>query len=95
MTLCDIIVSQTRGLQMKKQSVHGGLIDKHIYCIDSHSLEVLEYYSHEKSTYVCEEMNQYADSMMKIILAWIIYKQLGLNQGALLEALARMLKLGE
>ena len=48
-----------------------------------------------KVVYSCEETCQSADTMMQLILSWIVYKQLGMNQSALVSGLARMLKLGD
>ncbi len=76
--------------------------------IDGYLLEVVKYHPFQFNgsiatkeidlstvLYGCDEISQSADSMMQILVAWVVYKQLGMNQGALVQGIARMLKLGE
>ena len=78
----------------------GKVIETIRFNIDGHELKIVKYHpddSMDLSTiaYGCDEISQSADSMMQIILAWMVYKQLGMNQGALTQGIARMLKLVE
>jgi len=49
----------------------------------------------EKIEYHCEEINQSADSLITLLLTWMVEHQLGHNQGALTQGIARMLKLSD
>ena len=49
----------------------------------------------EKIEYHCEEINQSADSLIGILITWMVEHQLGRNQGALIQGIARMLKLSD
>lgn len=49
----------------------------------------------EKIEYHCEEINQSADSLIGILITWMVEHQLGHNQGALIQGIARMLKLSD
>ena len=49
----------------------------------------------EKIEYYCEEINQSADSLIGILITWMVEHQLGRNQGALTQGIARMLKLSD
>ena len=43
--------------------------------------------------YHCDEISQSAESLFGLLIAWITYKQLGLNNGALVAGIARALLL--
>ena len=86
----------------------GRVIHKFDFEIDGHELEIIKYHpllfkgsistkEIDLSTvmYGCDEISQSADSMMQILVAWMVYKQLGMNQGALVQGISRMLKLGD
>lgn len=49
----------------------------------------------EKIEYHCEEINQSADSLIGILITWMVDHQLGRNQGSLIQGIARMLKLSD
>lgn len=49
----------------------------------------------EKIEYHCKEINQSSDSLIGILITWMVEHQLGRNQGALIQGIARMLKLSD
>ncbi len=87
----------------------GNVIDTFNFVIDGHELEIVKYHpwiregcsikngipNLEIIEYHCEEISESAHSMMVLIIAWMVNKQLGRNQNALIGGIARMLKLEE
>lgn len=86
--------------------VWGKVIDKFDYDFDGIEVNIVKYHpwmyekgrsTHkpdmEKIEYYCEEISQSSNTLMGILLSWIVYRQLGMNQDALVTGLARMLKL--
>ncbi len=84
----------------------GRVITVHEFAIDGHEFDIVEYHPFQfkgsistnevdldKVLYGCDEISQSADSMMNILIAWMVYKQLGMNQGALVQGISRMLML--
>lgn len=87
----------------------GKVLETFKFLIDGHELWIVKYHPWMRDVnrikvgtpnldlveYNCDEISQSANSMMQILVAWMVYKQLGMNQGALTQGIARMLKLGE
>lgn len=87
----------------------GKVLETFEFLIDGHELWIVKYHPWMRDgnrikvgtpnldlvEYNCDEISQSANSMMQILVAWMVYKQLGMNQGALTQGIARMLKLGE
>lgn len=87
----------------------GKVIDTFNFVIDGHELEIVKYHpwmregcqiktgipNLEAIEYQCEEIRESAYSMMVLIITWMVNKQLGRNQNALIYGIARMLKLEE
>ena len=87
----------------------GKVIDTFNFVIDGYELEIVEYHpwmcegcqiktgtpNLEVIEYHCEEIRESAHSMMVLIIAWMVNKQIGWNHAALVCGIARMLKLEE
>lgn len=87
----------------------GKVIDTFNFVIDGHELEIVKYHpwmhegcqiktgtpNLEVIEYHCEEIRESAHSMMVLIIAWMVNKQIGWNHDALVCGIARMLKLVE
>lgn len=86
----------------------GRVIDTFIYDFDGTEVTIIKFYpwvyengrntrkpDMEKIEYHCEEINQSADSLIGILITWMVEHKLGRNQGALIQGIARMLKLSD
>jgi len=84
----------------------GRVIETFVYDFDGVEVSIIKFYpwvyengrntnkfDPKKVEYHCEEINQSADSLITILIAWMVEHQLGRNQGALTQGIARMLKL--
>ena len=86
----------------------GRVIQTFRYEIDGLPLEIVEYHPwvyygvYDRSLkkadetckkYSCAEISRSSESMMVLILHWMVYKQLGDNQDSLVAGLARILRL--
>lgn len=84
----------------------GKVIKRFSYDLDGSVMDVVKYhpwvYRNCVSTrdvnedvvyFSCEEINQSSDSIFKLILAWIAYRNIGLNQDYLVDGIARALQL--
>lgn len=86
----------------------GRTINTFVYDFDGVEVTIIKFYpwvyengrntrkpDMEKIEYHCEEINQSADSLIGILITWMVEHQLGRNQGALIQGIARMLKLSD
>lgn len=42
-------------------------------------------------SYHCEELHESSDNLLKLVIAWIAFKKLGLNEGSLVAGISRAL----
>ena len=86
----------------------GKVIDTFTYDFDGIEVSIVKFHpwNHEygsrkktvdvnKIEYHCEEISQSSNSPIVLLLAWIVEHQLGMNQGALTQGIARMLNLSD
>ena len=83
----------------------GRIINTFVYDFDGVEVTIIKFHPFyedntrkpdmEKIEYHCEEINQSADSLIGILITWMVEHQLGRNQGALIQGIARMLKLSD
>lgn len=86
----------------------GRTINTFVYDFDGVEVTIIKFYpwvyengrntnkfDHKTVEYHCEEINQSADSLITLLLTWMVEHQLGHNQGALIQGIARMLKLSD
>ena len=80
----------------------GRIINTFVSDFDGTEVTIIKFYPwvyengrNEKIEYHCEEINQSADSLIGILITWMVEHQLGRNQGALIQGIARMLKLSD
>jgi len=86
----------------------GRVIETFVYDFDGVEVSIIKFHpwiledgritrkpDFDKIEYHCEEINQSSDSLITILLTWIVEHQLGRNQGALTQGIARMLKLSD
>lgn len=51
--------------------------------------------NYSKIEYYCENLDQYGDTLLGVLIAWITFHQLGGPHNELVEGLVRLLKLDE
>jgi len=84
----------------------GRVVERFEYDFDGEIMDVVKYHpfkrdgstvlrkiDEEKISYSCEEISQSSVSLEHLVIAWIAYKSLGLNQHALVSGIARALEL--
>lgn len=86
----------------------GRVIETFVYDFDGVEVSIIKFHpwiledgritrkpDFDKIEYHCEEINESAYSLITILLTWMVEHQLGHNQGALTQGIARMLKLSD
>lgn len=76
----------------------GKVIDRFVFDFDGTVFEVTKYESKMKDgaiEYHCEELRQSSSSLFNLLISWITYKQLGLNNGSLVCGICKALDIKE
>ena len=86
----------------------GRVVDKFELPFDGVTMEIVKYHPWEynnctstgrvdegKILYHCPQLNESAYSIQYLVIAWIAYKNLGLNEGALVRGIAKALEIKE
>lgn len=79
----------------------GEVINVFRYNFDGQELEIVKYYPRidsraidiTRTMYACEEIREHSDSLMQLVISWIAYKNLGLNEGSLVAGICRALEI--
>lgn len=85
------------------QFVWGKVIKQFEYDFDGSSMRVVKYHPWKRSgfnifegdvdetkiQYYCDELSEILDSLQGLLLSWIVFKNLGYNQSALVCGLAK------
>lgn len=85
----------------------GSIIDRLSYDFDGITLEIIKYnpwvkngnrllvgsIAHDCVSYHCEEMNQTFNTVFELIIHWIVFKRLGLNNSSLAEGVCKAVDL--
>jgi len=86
---------------MSNKFVWGKVIERFDFDFDGVICEVVKYHPKTftpvvylpESFYHCEEMSASFRSMFELLVHWLTYKQLGLNEGSLAQGLCRAINL--
>lgn len=91
---------------LKKKFAWGKVIDKFEYNFDGMVMSVIKYHpwktngtvilSGEPDTdqvmYSCEEINESSENIIYLVIAWIVFKKIGRNNGSLASGIARAIR---
>lgn len=85
----------------------GRVLTRFVYDFDGDVMEVVKFHPWKTDgctvltgnpdetlvRYHCEELHESSDSLQALLLSWMAHKNLGLNQGALVQGIAKALGL--
>ena len=82
----------------------GHIAEEFTFNFDGEIMEVVKYYPQQDTSfgrkidtttilYSCAEISQSSHCLFALVISWIAYKKLGLNQGPLVQGISKALEL--